>query len=598
MLVTAATDTQAQASTPKAKPLATPPDATAPADGTTAAPSDSVSLSPTAQQALADGTPAPAATDAAPDAAPTTAPAAATTGDDSASGPSSADLQQAAALLNNVDGAASVTDQISAFALITNFIADASNLDPPKDPATAITAGAALYDSTFAKHQQALLDAVNSRMTSSSGTSTSASVQDALNVFNGFSASDQQIYLGAVNLEAQQATAASQTPAPDGSAPASSDTPASAAPAFASADSYRANLQARIDVKSTIEAASAAGTAPPPAVASLAASSPNSDAWTAQAQAYFAANGPAPPPSANAQHFWTQSGAAPPSGVAMMTALIDVDDDSGRTPVKDQLAAFDLLTSYDANSTNAGPARTAVLQNFNASPFAKRVAQVNSLMDSPIFAADVGGTLLDRIDRLTPDDQQIAFHEQDQTTPGAFASLNSLKANDSARSAITAITQKIFAKFGGDDLTKLSDPTLVNNPAFQELLTLTSENPESDGWTTQANQVLSDIAKGLDLVPDDPHAADAAKALATLKAPPPVDAGTAMAMKTFKHIGDQLQQVRDDNAAKLTGQPSKSNAAKSKAADKSDATTTSTPAPQPTPLQQVYSPGEAVDTLA
>jgi hypothetical protein len=581
MLVTAATDTQAQSSTPKAKPLATPPDAPAPADGTPAAPSDSVSLSPTAQQALADGTPAPVSTDATP------AAATVTTDDDSSSGPSGADLQQAAALLNNVDGTASVTDQISAFALITNFIADASNLDPPKDPATAITAGAALYDSTFAKHQQALLDAVNSRMTSSSGASTSASVQDALNVFNGFSASDQQIYLGAVNLEAQQATAA-QAPAADGSAPAASDTPA-----FASADSYRANLQAQVDVKSTIEAGSAAGTAPPAAVASLAASSPNSDAWTAQAQAYFAANGPAPPPSANAQHFWTESGAAPPNGVAMMTALIDVDDDSGRTPVKDQLAAFDLLTAYGADSADAGPARTAVLQNFNASPFAKRVAQVNSLMDSPIFAADVGGTLLDRINRLTPDDQQIAFHEQDQASPGAFASLDSLKANDTARSAITAITQKIFAKFGGDDLTKLTDPRLVNNPAFQELLTLTSENPESDGWTAQANQVLSDIAKGLDLVPDDPHAADAAKALATLKAPPPVDAGTATAMKTFKHIGDQLQQVRDDNAAKLTGQPAKSSAAKSKAADTSDAARPSTPAP----AQTVYSPGEAVDTL-
>ncbi|HZZ69303.1 MAG TPA: hypothetical protein VFE18_14105 [Phenylobacterium sp.] len=591
MLVTAAADTQAQASTPKAKPLATPPDASAPADGTTAAPSDSVSLSPTAQQALTDGTPAPAATDATPDATP--AAATATTDDDSSSGPSSADLQQAAALLNNVDGTASVTDQIGAFALITNFIADASNLDPPKDPATAITAGAALYDSTFAKHQQALLDAVNSRMTSSSGASTSASVQDALNVFNGFSTSDQQIYLGAVNLEAQQATAA-QPPASNGSAPAAIDTPASAAPAFASSDSYRANLQARIDVKSTIEAASASGTAPPAAVASLAASSPDSDAWTAQAQAYFAANGPAPPPSANAQHFWTESGAAPPSGVAMMTALIDVDDDSGRTPVKDQLAAFDLLTAYGANSTDAGPARAAVLQNFNASPFAKQVAQVDSLMNSPIFAADVGGTLLDRIDRLTPDDQQIAFHEQDQTTPGAFASLNSLKANDTARSAITQVTQKIFAKFGGDDLTKLTDPRLVNNPAFQELLTLTSEDPESDGWTAQANQVLSDIAKGLDLVPDDPHATDAAKALATLKAPPPVDAGTAMAMKTFKHIGDQLQQVRDDNAPKLTGQPARSSAAKSKAADKSDATATS----MPTPVQTIYSPGEAVDTLA
>jgi hypothetical protein len=230
------------------------------------------------------------------------------------------------------------------------------------------------------------------------------------------------------------------------------------------------------------------------------------------------------------------------------------------------------------------------------------VAQVTALMNIPVLSADPGAELLDRLNRLTSDDQQIALHAKNQTVPGAFASVDSLKANDTARSAVAQVTQKIFAKFGGDDLTKLTDPRLVNNPAFQEFLTLVSGNPESDTWTAQANKVLSDIAKSLDLTPDDPHAKDAAQALANLKAPAPVTAGQAMAMKTFKQVQSDLQKARDDLAAKRAGKPAKTDKAapKSKAEQQADdkLTTVTPDAAQRAAMQAIYAPGESVDTLA
>jgi hypothetical protein len=560
MLVsTTVSDTSAPSSASKAaasQPAASPPAASS-ADDQAPAFADSVSLSLAAKRALT--------IDAAP-------------------APSSADLQQAADLLNNSEGTASVADQIGAFAVLTGFVADGANLDTPKDRATVATAGAALYDSTFAKHQQSLLNAVNSRLQSAAGAETSASLQDALSVFNGFSADDQQIYLGAVNLQAKAAAGGG----------------ADAAPAFASAASYSANLQAQVGVHSALEAANAAGTAPPAGLAGLAGASPNSDAWTAQAQAYFVKAGPPPPADPGAQHFSTSAGAAPPTGAALMSALMAVNDDSGRADVQTQLAAYDLLTGYAANGADKGPARDAVLQSFQASPFAKHVAQVSALMSIPVLAADQGAELLARLNGLTPDDQQIALHQQNQAQPGVFASIDSLKANDTARSQVTQVIQKIFAKFGGDDLTKLTDPRLVKNPAFQELLTLTSENPASDGWTTQASKVLMDIAKSLDLVPDDPHAADAAQALANLKAPAPVTAGQAAAMKTFKQVQTGLQKARDDLAAKRTGKPAKTDKTpKSKADQKADdkLTTVTPDAATRTAMQAIYAPGETVNTV-
>ena len=240
---------------------------------------------------------------------------------------------------------------------------------------------------------------------------------------------------------------------------------------------------------------------------------------------------------------------------ALAKALQAVNDDSGRTSVKDQLSAYDLLTEYASASTAADPAQDPVLQSFQASPFAKHVHQVQTLMDTPVFSHDVGRALLDRLNRLTPDDQQIALHDQNQLNPGAFASVDSLKANDQARSAVQKVTDKIFAKFGGDDLTKLSDPRIAHKPAFQAFLTLVSANPASDGWTAEATKVLSDIAKTLDLTLDDPRQKDAAHALETLNAPRPVTAGQASALRTFKRIHDDLQKARDAEAAKRAGQP-------------------------------------------
>jgi hypothetical protein len=497
LVTTAGAEAPALPLTPPAKAQAT-----SPSTDPVPTPADSVSLSPAAQAALA--TPAP---------------------------PTSEALRQAADLLNNTNGKATVADQIDAYALIAGFVADGKNFDAPKDLATTIVAGAALYDSDFAKHQQGLLNAVNSRMLTDQGGTTATSVRDGLAVFNGFSGSDQQIYVGAVNLQAQTA----------------------GAPGFASADAYRASLQAQADALG--------------------------------------------PPAPNAMHVYSSTGAAPPDGASLMAALATVNDDSGRMAVKDQLAAYDLLTSYAAASKDRGPARDAVLKSFQASPFAARVASVDAMMNSPIVTADVGRTLLDRINRLSPDDQQIAFHNQSLAKPGAFASLDSLKANDQARSDIKKVTDKIFAKFGGDDLTRITDPRLTKNPAFQALLDLMKQDPASDGWTAQAKQVLADLAKSLDLTPDDPKAEERAKALATLKAPPPVNAGQAMAFKSMKQITDNLQKTRDDRAAEATGRPHKSTTDADKAAkDKPkkgeiDWTVATVPPP-------AYVPGATLNTVA
>jgi hypothetical protein len=372
---------------------------------------------------------------------------------------------------------------------------------------------------------------VNSRMRTDQGGTTATSVRDGLAVFNGFSAADQQIYVSAVNLQAQTAGGSG----------------------FASADAYRASLQAQAD-----------------------------------------ALGPADP---KAMHVYSSTGAAAPDGASLMAALATVNDDSGRMPVKDQLAAYDLLTSYANTSQDRGPARDAVLKSFQASPFAAHVASVEAQMNSPVLSADVGQTLLDRINRLSPDDQQIAFHGQSQAKPGAFASLDSLKANDQARSDILKVTNKIFAKFGGDDLSKITDPRLTKTPAFQALLDLMKQDPSSDSWTAQAKKVLADLAK-LDLTPDDPKAAERAKALATLKAPPPVEAGQAMAFKAMKQITDNLQKARDDRADQVAGRPHKHAAANAdKAKDKPKAGEIDwTVATAPPPPANV--PGVALNTSA
>jgi hypothetical protein len=551
LVTTSGPDTSAQPFAGEIKPPPASPLPGAQGGDPPAASTDSVSLSPAAQQVLA-GQPAA----------------------DGPAAPNSEALKQAADLLNDTTGAVSVADQVSAFALITGFVANGKNFDASKDPASVIAAGAALYDSAFAQRQRLLLDAVNSRMLDAKNQATATSLQDGLAMFDAFSARDQEIYLGAINLQAQTAPGASAS-----------------APAFASPDSYRANLQAQVGVHSAVEAVGGTATGP---LAALYGSAPGSDAWTLKAQAYFAQFGPPPPPNPRAPHVSTPAGAAPPTGAALMAALRVVNDSGGRMAVKDQLAAYDLLTTYSSASKDQGPARDAVVQSFEASPFALHVAQVHTLMNIPVFSSDVGQVLLDRLNRLTPDDQQIAFHDQSKTAPGAFASLDGLKANDLARSAVQKVIGKIFAKFGGDDLTKLADPRLVRNPAFKALLKLASQNQASDAWTAQSKKVLDDLAKSLDLTPDDPRAKDAAKALATLKAPPPVNVGTASAMKTLKHIHDDLQKVRDDNAADRAGQAHKGGKQlKPKTDDKTDP-----PTAKPAPLQVLYAPGETVNTYA
>ena len=292
---------------------------------------------------------------------------------------------------------------------------------------------------------------------------------------------------------------------------------------------------------------------------------------------------------------------AAPNGAGLTAALAAVNDESGRTALTQQLAAYDLLTTYANAKAEPSAARDAVLKSFQASAFAAHVASVSAQINSPILSADVGQANLDRLNRLTPDDQQIAFHLQSLAKPGAFASLDALKANDRTRSDVQKVIGRIFAKFGGDDLTKLTDPRLTKNAAFQALLNLMKDDPESDGWTVKAKQVVSDLAKSLDLVPDDPKAKAMADAVKTLKAPPPITVEQAMAFKALKRVTDDLQKARDDQAADATGRPRKSAAGDAdKTRDKPkkgaiDWTVATVPAPPPL---AAYVPGAALNTLA
>ncbi|MGC1304480.1 MAG: hypothetical protein WA840_19095, partial [Caulobacteraceae bacterium] len=277
----AGTTPTATAAQPTAPTTSTAAGPTAAGDATTQSPTDTISLSSEAQQALAT-------------AAPTTAAAAPASSGDA--------VEQAVATLNDSSGDVSAADQLKAYELLAQFVANGQS--DPSAPGAQGDAVSAMYDSAFGQHAQQLVASLGGQMNWDGGDATADSIDSVLTAFDALSPTDQQTYVGMMGLQHQIV---------------SGETPVSTV-----AD-YRANLQARADVERALQSAEAnpayasqigngveqgfygkrddlagvAAAAGDQATVSLVQLSqseqPDTDAWTQQVQAYFAQYGPPPP---------------------------------------------------------------------------------------------------------------------------------------------------------------------------------------------------------------------------------------------------------------------------------------------------------------
>lgn len=382
--------------------------------------SDTVSLSPTAQQSLAAAPPADAQP-AQPDA-----------------------LQAAVAALNDTSGDTSIADQLQAYGLVVNTVANGSSANTT--PADATAATAALYNSPFAQHAQQLLTTIGGMMDWSGGDKTADSIDNALAAFQGLSAADQQIYVGAVGLQHQLV---------------SGETP------ITSVEDYTANQEARADVERALQAAesdpayasqiangvaqgfygardrlgvaaAAAGDQATAALVKLSQTKPDTADWTQQVQAFFAQNGPAPagPAAGPTPITGTTTLISSPAidGDDLATALAAVNDTSGKTSFADQMSAYSTLSNYMRTGQDYGPARTAVVQNASASAFFVQVERAASQFNAQSIGlarsaaangSAVSGTAqLALLNRLSDTQQQMVF----AGTAPSYSSLDAWKA--------------------------------------------------------------------------------------------------------------------------------------------------------------------------
>lgn len=501
---------------PTTTPSATPATATAmsppaapppPVTTTPDTPADSVSLSPEAQQALAAASEPPSADD----------------------------LNRAVAALNDTSGKASIEDQLQAYKLVADLAAK-GDTGP---------AGVALLDSPFARRAQSLLTAIAGLKDWSGGTKTADSFDNALAAFDSLSASDQQIYVGAIGLQNQMI---------------SGETP------NASVYAYRANQQARAAVERALAAAEtnptyasliatnpyggandfygrrdalvavagAAGDDATVALAKLSHTPPDTDDWTAKVQAHFAQYGPAPAAEAPSPAPTSLSLSAPsgPSGKTLMAALATLNDTSGKAAVADQLAAYDMVNGYLRATDNVGPARAAIAKAFSAATFAQHVWGLDDAVSGGLGpGTDAPKVQLDRLNRLSDDDQQayFALNSHDDAGKVRFASLDSMKHNYSARSAINTLYAGILARYGVDDASKINDPAFTGSPLFKTLQSLRWTNDQGyDSWTGQARKLLDSL---------DDEAPAKAKAAQT-----PEEAASARVLETLKHVADSQKR--------------------------------------------------------
>lgn len=396
-------------------------------------------LSPAAQQILAGSVVAP------PNASPP---------------PRDAAVRQGIAALNDTSGKFSVADQLQAFGLVANFV---NGQTTPEAAASASTADAviALYDAPFAQHAQQLLNKIGGIFdwsAGSSGDAKAASIDKARSAFDALSATDQQIYVGAIGLQHQMQGVESP---------------------ITKTEDYRANLEAQANVDRALQAAmsspayasaldktpdaeavrvlgvtrgfynkrddlvglaSAAGDQATTALLKLTQTVPNTVGWTQQVQAYFAEYGPPPAPSpiASAAASSSSSPASSSSyqaldGKSMAAAITAVNDTTGKAAFTDQMSSYRTLMDFAASGKNWGPARTATSSLFGLDPFAKRVnAAAQQFYSTPLTS---GSAVLALLNKQSAQQQELIFLGSGYGL--GFASLDAWKSQMSEDHAAT-----------------------------------------------------------------------------------------------------------------------------------------------------------------
>ncbi|PWC31695.1 hypothetical protein [Azospirillum sp. TSO22-1] len=301
----------------------------------------------------------------------------------------------ALAALNDASGRTAVADQIAAFKALNAMVADSANFDTDAKRAEASGVVAAFLDSAYAQRLEDVFTKVQTRMRTTQYGFTPESLQSTLKAFDALSADDQQTFLAAKNLY-------------EGSVRQS---PAGAPDAFASVDTYRAGLTARIGIMRELGVAladpaytakiseelarepragelvesnnhrtlkaigavvQAAGDQRTLDLLGLVATSQESDSWTARAEAHFAAFGPPPdtsPSLGTVDPTWPEKtpGYQRPSNTELAKALSTINDNSGRTPLLDQAKAFTTVSRYTWEAGDIGPTRMAIVKNWETS---------------------------------------------------------------------------------------------------------------------------------------------------------------------------------------------------------------------------------------
>lgn len=404
-----------------------------------APPGDTIVLSPAAQQILAGSAVAP------PKASPP---------------PGDAAVQKGIAALNDTSGKFSVADQLQAFGLVANFVKGQTT---PEAAASASTTDAvtALYDAPFAQHAQQLLNKIGGIFdwsAGSSGDAKAASIDKARSAFDALSATDQQIYTGAIGLQHQMQGVESP---------------------ITKADDYRANLEAQANVDRALQAAmsspayasaldktpdaeatrvlgvtrgfynkrddlvglaSAAGDQATTALLKLTQTVPNTVGWTQQVQAYFTKYGPppAPNPTASAAASSSSSPASSssyqaPDGKSMAAAIAAVNDTTGKAVFTDQVSAYRTLLDFAGSGQNSGPAQTATSSMLGTSPFTKQVnATAEQFYSTPLTS---GSAVLALLNKQSAQQQELVFLGSGYGQ--GFASLDAWKSQMSEDQAAT-----------------------------------------------------------------------------------------------------------------------------------------------------------------
>ncbi len=445
-------------------------------------------------------------------------------------GSTSNSVIQAISVLNDTSSGASVEAQLAAYKLIAQYVSDSQGNSVTSNEQTVM----ALYDAPFSQHAQQIFTELQSQMNWDGGDATANSIDTVLKSFDALSETDQQIYVGAVGLQNQLV---------------SREVP------ITSISDFKANLEARAAVEHALQTAESdpkyasaigegvgkdfyskrddmaalAAASGDQAIVDLAklsnTSQSNTVDWTQQVQAYFAKYGP---PAQLRQSSESSPSVTPnrapvgyqaPNGATLGADLAAINDASGKTSLNDRLAAFQTLSDYLRFSSDYGPARTALSKALSASPFSAYAAKLQDTIAGGLAlpGKDAASDALSRLNALSANDQQAYFSISNVDNNGAqrFASLDNLKANYAARSAVQSLENSLLTRYGVDSLTQITDPSLTKTSGFRGLLRLFSSSDwQYDAWTQNAQRVLADF-KSISL---NPLAIVTNSAVPTLKA--------------------------------------------------------------------------------